>query len=63
MVSGSHIIYINNAKCSRCVKNSLLINYNYAMLVFQLKEDGVKSAKRDIGPAYLQAYDPLPQVP
>ena len=62
MASGSHIAYINDDKWCRCVKNSLLINHKYAMLVFQLKEDGVKSVKRDIGPAYPLAYDPLPQV-
>lgn len=44
MVSGCHIIYTKNAKCSRCAKNFLPINYNYVVLVFLLKEDGVNSS-------------------
>ena len=43
MVSGSHIICINNTKCSRFIREFLLINCNYAMLVFLLKENGVKN--------------------
>lgn len=44
MVSCSHIVYINNAKCSRCVRNFLLINCNYATLAFLLKKDSVNSS-------------------
>ena len=47
MVSGSHIVYINNAKCSRYIRNFLLINCNYAMLVFLLQEDGVKNSTNE----------------
>lgn len=46
-VSVIHTVYINNAKRSRCARNFLPINYNYAMLVFLLKEDGVKDSTNE----------------